>query len=521
MNIDGLPEESVPVWKESMEKYQLETLQGDHKTDVVIVGGGITGITAAYLLAKSGKEITLIDAGHLVQGTTLHTTAKVTAQHNLIYDELLSHFNYQIARGYYEANKDAMNLFEQIIQDEQIECDWETHDAYLYSTSGEYGKKIEDEYKAYQNLNINGKITDSIPFNIEIENALYMKDQYQFNPTKYLNQLIQIIQDKGVKLYENTVAVNVESTEQSATVITREGHKIEGKYVLSCTHFPFYEGKGLYSGKIHAQRSYVIAFPNQNPYPGGMYLSVDEPSRTIRHATINNQDYILFGGESHKVGQGKDLHKHYLNLKRSAEEIFGKVPIEYRWSTQDLVTLDKLPYVGPVTKDEPRVLIATGYRKWGMTNSTAAAKLMADTVLGNSNPYEEVYKPSRFNADPSLKKFFTENFDLTKHLVKGKLEFPKNEVEDLKQGEATTFLMNGQRKGAYKHDDETVYIVDTTCTHAGCEVNWNDAENTWDCPCHGSRYSYKGEVIEGPAEKDLKNYDFRMLDILKDDESGY
>ncbi|GAA0450348.1 FAD-dependent oxidoreductase [Alkalibacillus silvisoli] len=519
--MDGLPNESKPVWKESLDMTQHKALSKDHKTDVVIVGGGITGVTAAYLLTKTGTNVTLIDAGHLVKGTTLHTTAKVTAQHNLIYDELIKHFNYQIARGYFEANKDAMNLFEQIIQDEQISCDWETHDAYLFSTSGEYANKIETEYQAYQNLNINGKVTESIPFNIEIENALYMKDQYQFNPTKYLSKLVKVIQEKGVTIFENTVAVNVESNDNSATVMTREGHKIEANYVLSCSHFPFYEGKGLYSGKLHAERAYVIAFQNDDPYPGGMYLSVDQPTMSIRKAMINNKEYILFSGESHKVGQGKNLHKHYLNLKRSKEQIFGNQPIEYRWSTQDLVTLDKLPYVGPVTKDEPRVLIATGYRKWGMTNSTAAAKLMVDKVLGKSNPYEEVYKPSRFNADPSLKKFFVENFDLTKHLLKGKLEFPKNKVSDLNKGEATTFLMNGQRKGAFKDEDDTVYIVDTTCTHAGCEVNWNDAENTWDCPCHGSRYSFKGEVIEGPAERDLKNYDFSMLDLLKKDESGY
>ncbi|WP_188207279.1 FAD-dependent oxidoreductase [Alkalibacillus aidingensis] len=514
-----LPNESKPIWKDTLKNFSHEPLNEDVKTEVAIVGGGITGITAAYLLSKSGTKVTLIDADRILSGTTLYTTAKVTAQHNLIYDELISHFGYQIARGYYEANSEAIKLIESIIQDNQIDCAFSKQDAYLYSTTGEYARKIEKEYQAYEGLNINGKITDQIPFNIDIENALYMKDQAQFNPTQYLSQLADLAKNQGTKIYEQTTAVDVQSDENHATVITREGHKIEAKYVLSCSHFPFYEGRGLYSGRLRADRSYVIAFPTDS-YPGGYYLAVDQPSRSIRQTTIHHQDYILFGGESHKVGQGGNFQKHYHALKRSAEQIFGKQPIMYRWSTQDLITLDKIPYVGPITKNEPRVLVATGYRKWGMTNSTAAAKLMADTVQGNINPYQEVYQPSRFNADPSLKKFFRENFDVTKHLIKGKLAFPKNKIEDLGKDQATTFVTNGHRKGAYKANDGTVYIVDTTCTHVGCEVNWNDAERTWDCPCHGSRFSYKGEVIEGPAETDLKNYDYHLLDNFDPNKDG-
>ncbi|WP_458415278.1 FAD-dependent oxidoreductase [Schinkia sp. CFF1] len=516
-----MPQYPEPYWRDGIELPKFNQLNEDIETDVVIVGGGITGITAAYLLVKEGIKVALIDAGKLLNGTTGHTTAKITAQHDLIYDEFINHFGISKARMYYEANSNALKFIKNTIHELQIDCDFSEQDAYLYTTSEQNVQKIEKEYQAYQKLNIDGKLVREIPFTIKTYLALGMKNQAQFHPLKYLTRLVKEITDKGGLIFEDTTAVNIESEDRKATVLTRDGKRIIGNGVLCCSHFPFYESTGFYFTRLYADRSYVLATKTKMDYPGGMYLSVDQPSRSIRFTPVDGETLLIIGGESHKAGQGKDTSEHYKALEKFAKESFNLNQFDYRWSTQDLTTLDKMPYVGEITKSQPNILIATGYRKWGMTNGTAAAMLLRDIALNQENPYKDIYTPTRFYADPSLKKFFTENADVAKHLLKGKLELADKSLDDLKNDEGAVVMINGTRKGAYRDSEGKLHIVDTTCTHVGCECNWNDGDRTWDCPCHGSRFSYTGEVIEGPAEKPLQHENFTMLENLTSEKSGY
>ncbi|WP_051189099.1 FAD-dependent oxidoreductase [Halalkalibacillus halophilus] len=482
-------------------------------TDVLIVGGGITGITSAYLLAKEGKSVTLIDASHLVGGTSLHTTAKVTVQHGLCYDQLINNSDFNTAKTYLQVNQAAAKFIEGLVHTNAIECDYEKNKAVIFSTSGEYETKIEKEKQAYDHLNLKGTIETSIPYNLDIQNALQLPDQAQFNPTKYLSFLVQELIKMNVTIYENTKATAVKESEENVEVTCETGHSITANHVIISSHYPFYEGAKFLFARMYANKSYVIAFPAINSPDHGMYVSVDKPVRSIRQTTINGEDFILFGGESHKVGQGDDISKHYQALTRSAESVFGKVNVQYHWSAQDYVTEDQLPFIGPLHQDRPRTLVATGYRKWGMTNSTAAAMMLTDKILERPNTDLEIFKPTRFNLKASAKQIIRENVDVTKHFIKGKIDFPKNKIDQLQPDEATTFLKDGQRTGAYKDDEGQVHVVDTTCTHMGCEVNWNDAERTWDCPCHGSRFSYEGKVIEGPAQEALKKHDYTIKDV--------
>jgi Rieske Fe-S protein len=213
---------------------------------------------------------------------------------------------------------------------------------------------------------------------------------------------------------------------------------------------------------------------------------------------------ILVGGENHKTGQGITTLRHYEALEKYAEETFGIEKYLYRWSAQDLTTLDKVPYVGRITSSHPNVFVATGFRKWGMTNGTAAAILLKDLIARGESLYEELYSPSRFEGDTMVKNFLAGNAEVAKHLVKGKIEKPNKNPEELKHDEGAVVSVRGKRAGAYKDSSGLLHIVDTTCTHLGCEVEWNSGDRTWDCPCHGSRFSYNGEVVEGPAEKPLK-----------------
>ncbi|WP_102346318.1 FAD-dependent oxidoreductase [Bacillus sp. Marseille-P3661] len=518
---DGkLPESPKSYWRDSVVVPEFPCLEKDVKVDVVIVGGGITGLTSAYLLVNEGLKVAVLEAGKLLNGTTGHTTAKITAQHDLIYDEFLQNLGRSTARLYYEANIDALNFIKNTVEQHQIDCDFSMQDAYIYANTVQYIKKIEKEAAAYKTLGIDGGLVNTIPINVDMKKAIVMKNQAQFHPLKYLAQLVQIITEKGGLIFEHTTAVNVETGEEP-TVLTREGVRVTGKHVLACSHFPFYEGMGFYSTRMYASRSYVLAVKTKERFPGGMYLSADQPTRSLRSVMINGEEMVLIGGESHKTGQGKDTMEHYQALESFSEQTVDHEEVMYRWSAQDLVTLDKLPYIGEITSGQPNILVATGYRKWGMTNGTAAALLFRDMILGKKSAYQGLYSPSRFYADPSLKNFLVANADVVKHLIKGKLEMPYKHVDDLSNGEGAVITVNGHRKGAYRDEEGTVHIVDTTCTHVGCEVEWNNGDRSWDCPCHGSRFSYTGEVLEGPAEKPLLKYDFTMLDVLTSEDSGY
>lgn len=519
-NNEKLPKEPLSYWRTDIEFPKFPKLEQDLDVDVVIVGAGISGITSAYLLVNEGLKVAVIESDEVLNGTTGHTTAKITAQHDLIYAEFIHSLGREKAELYYQANTEALEFIRKTVDTHAIECEFSPQDAYMYAVTEKYAKKIEKEAEAYKILGIDGGLVQTIPFDIEIQNALVMKNQAQFHPTKYLVHLIQHIKEKGGLIFEQTTAVNID-TGDTPSVVTKDEHRVTAKHVLICSHFPFYEGAGLYSTRMYANRSYALAVKSKTNYPGGIYISADKPARSLRSVTANDEELVLIVGEDHKTGQGVETMEHYKALETFGMEVFGIDEIRYRWSAQDLVTVDNLPYIGVLTAGQPNILIATGYRKWGMSNGTAAALLLRDMVLGKENPYEELYTPLRFNVHPSVKNFVVENANVVGQLIKGKLDSPKRTPESLANGEGAVITLDGHRKGAFKDEEGNVHIVDTTCTHIGCEVSWNNGDQTWDCPCHGSRFSYTGDVIEGPAEKPLQKYDYKMMDNLTSEDSGY
>ncbi|WP_110114716.1 FAD-dependent oxidoreductase [Bacillus sp. CGMCC 1.16541] len=504
MTKSNMPQSPEPFWRSNLPLPSFDALQNDLTVDVAIIGGGITGITTAYLLTKQGLNVALLEANELLNGTTGHTTAKLTAQHGLIYDELIQHIGKEQAKNYYKANNEALQFVKDLIEEKQINCDFSTEDAYIYTNSDKYVQKIYDEYKAYQKLDIPSDLTHEIPFDFPIKEAVVMKNQAQFHPLKYLFALVEEIKKAGGQIFEHTVATDIKKGEQPI-VLTKNGVKVTCKHVVIASHFPFYDGNGFYFSRMYAERSYVIAIKSEKAYPGGMYLSAEQPTRSLRYTEMNGEKLILIGGDSHKSGQGVNTMYHYKALQDFAEETFGINEYLYRWSAQDLYTLDKVPYIGSITPKKKNIFVATGYRKWGMTNGTAAALLLRDLITERENPYMELFSPSRFNADPSIKQFLMQNFDVAGHLIEGKLDIGDKQIKDLEMGEGAVVLIKGKRSGAYKDLDGKVHCIDTTCTHLGCEVEWNAGDTTWDCPCHGSRFSYDGQVIEGPANKPLKH----------------
>lgn len=492
-------------WIESTKNMIREypDLSEDTKADVIIVGGGIAGITCAYLLSKEGLSVAVLEADRVAHGTTGHTTAKVTSQHGLIYHKLIGQLGGEMAQQYADANETAIREIRALTETLKIDCDFVPQTASVFTESDEYIQELHDETEAAQKLGIKAKFVESIPFPFTIKGAVQFDGQAQFHPLKYTISLAKIFTENGGKIFENTRAVEIGS-DNGFTVITQQGNKITAGILVIASHYPFYNKHGAYFTRIYQDRSYVTAIKAAEPYPGGMYINAEKPTRSLRSQKTDDGELILVSGAHHKSGQCEDTWGKYGELFDFANPCFTITDIPYRWSTQDCMTLDNVPYVGNYTADTPNLYITTGFGKWGMTNSMASGMLLRDLIIKGDSPWKDVYNPSRKTIAASAVSFFSENLNVAKNLIGGKLEQPEKE-EDIKlsPGEGKVVELYGKRAGAYRDDDGILYIVNTTCTHMGCELNWNPAERTWDCPCHGSRFSYEGKIVEGPAVKEL------------------
>jgi len=498
MSLSPFPES---YWLASCEIPEYPALSGTIETDIAVIGGGITGITTAYLLAKEGRQVVLVTSGQLIGGTTGYTTAKVTAQHDLIYDEYIRHFGAEKAGLYYRANREALEFVAGLVEKEAIACDFTREDAYMYAVTEAGADKIRKEYAAYQRLGIPGEVVAKLPLNIAVRSAIVMKGQARFHPVPYLVHLVKEFVRMGGQVHEHTTVNKVEEGEPTRAIV-REGVEIVCRELVSAAHFPVPDS-GFFFARLYAENSYVLATRIPGELPPGMYLSVEDPKRSVRAVDYGGERLLLIGGESHKTGQSPCTIKHYEALEAWARETFGEVEFPYRWSTNDFTTTDNLPYIGRLNDKKPHSYVATGYRKWGMTSGTAAALLLTDMLMGRDNTYEDLYSPSRLQLNPDVKNLLVQNADVAAHLVAGKLEWPNRMAEDLGPDEGALLRIDGKKTAAYRDPKGKLHLVDATCRHMGCEVEWNVADRTWDCPCHGSRYDYLGQVIEGPAAKPL------------------
>ncbi|HZJ56791.1 MAG TPA: FAD-dependent oxidoreductase [Clostridia bacterium] len=507
-NTDRLKDFKKPplsYWLSSTQSTKYPALDGDIDVDILIIGGGLVGFACAYQLLGLTPSIAILEANTVFGGVTARTTAKITSQHGLIYNKIKTMMGKELAQQYADANQWAIEEIKRISDKHGIQCDYVTEPAFVYTQQNKNLQKIKDEVRAAAGLGISASFADAIPFDMPIKGAVRFDNQARFHPLKFGLGLAQYIAKQGVQIFENSRAVDIEEN-GSYVVTASQGKRITARKVIIASHYPFYNKHGMYFARIYSERAYALAIKAAEKFPGGMYVNADDPARSLRNQETQDGEIILIVGEHHKTGQGRSTIQHYEALADFANTLFTVQDIPYRWSTQDCMTVDGLPYVGNYTLNTPNLYVATGFQKWGITNSIVSSAILRDLIIHGKSSWQDVYNPSRKTIVASSKNFIVENLNVAEQLLDGKLsQLPKS--MKLEPGDAQIFRMDGKRIGAYRDRTGNLHLVNTTCTHMGCELNWNSAEESWDCPCHGSRFTYEGKVISGPAVKPLRASD--------------
>lgn len=457
--------------------------------DILIIGGGIAGILIGYMLISQGKSVVIVDKDKIGGGATSKTTAKISSQHDLIYNKLINKNGEEVAKAYAMINEKAIRKYEEIIQQNNIQCDFEKLPSYIYTLDDEL--KIKKEVEAVQKLGLKASFEKEIELPLKIKGAIKLENQGQFHPLKFIQAV-----SKNMIIYEDT---SIKEIRNDGLVITDRSN-IKANNVVIASHYPFINRTGYYFLKMHQERFYVGALRNWNKTGErlkGMYLDADPNGFSFR----DYKDMILVGTGSHRTGQENPVDG-YKRIRQAKERWYTDAHIEYMWSNQDCMTPDSIPYIGTYSASLPNFYVATGFNKWGMTSSMVAAMLISDMILGKENSYQKVFDPKRLMV-LSTHKIVADTAITTINFISETLKIAKDKLSKIERGKAGIINYKGDKLGVYRDDNDKYYYVKTKCPHLGCSLSWNQNELTWDCPCHGSRFDYHGKLINNPATRNL------------------
>jgi glycine/D-amino acid oxidase-like deaminating enzyme/nitrite reductase/ring-hydroxylating ferredoxin subunit len=491
-------------WLETTPETDYPTLTDGVSVDVAVVGAGITGITAAVLLKRAGKTVALIDSKRIVHGASGYTTAKVTAGHGASYTKIRKGFGEEGVRTYAEANEAALERIAEFVEEDGIECDFERKTNYVYAESEEEVAQLRQEAEVERKAGLAVTLVDDTPLPFDVTAALQLENQAQFHPRKYLLALAATVPGDGSHIFENSPVFDVDHGEPCE--VRSEGGNLRADDVVLATHLPILDS-GLFFTKAYPHRSYAVAAPlGQSPDPQGMYINSGTPTRSIRTLRDGDGVFIQVGGNGHKTGDEEDTPSRYDQLEGFLRKHWSDAgQIRFRWSTQDYMAHDHVPYVGRLRRGLEHLYVATGYSKWGMTNGTAAALIVSDRILGRPNPWAELFDSKRLVRRAGVSSFVKENASAGIHFFADRLSRADGvAVQDLAPGSGAIVRIRGRKTAVYRDEKGTVHALSPVCRHLYCLVDWNAAERTWDCPCHGSRYAGDGRAIQGPTTKDLK-----------------
>ena len=439
---------TMSIWQKHVTLPEFPPLSGDESAETAVIGGGMAGLLTAYFLEKRGIRALVLEAGRIGSGQTGRTTAKITAQHNLIYADLFDRLGEEAAAQYARASMTAIADYARIIEEERISCDFTPCDAFLYSAIE--SAPLEQEAQAAGRLGIPADFTRTSELPFPIAGAVRFREQARFHPLKFLGAIAE-----NLDIREQTRVLSVEDD-----MIHTDRGTVRAEHIVFACHYPFVNAPGWYFARMHQERSYVLALKNAY-LPRHVYLGVDGDGLSLRAA----EGLLLLGGSGHRTGENPGGGQ-YAALVDAARTLFPGAQEVARWSAQDCVTVDRLPCIGQYAPSQPRWYVATGFAKWGMTSAMAAARILSAMIAGETPEDAAVFSPQRpvLTAD-HMKPLLNETGHALRNLTK--------------------------------------VTPAPRCRHLGCELTWNPEEETWDCPCHGSRFAPDGSLLDGPAQSDL------------------
>lgn len=480
------------LWSKYIKNNNKNEIDKFSKIDVLIIGGGLSGISTAFELKDSNLKVCLIESNKIGSGTTSLTTGKLTYLQDTIYTDLSKMHDIKLSEKYLKSQLYALKHVNNIIKNYNIDCDLIKNDSYIFCTNDNDIKKIDDEYNILKKFNVDAQIIHKLPIKFPCKYGLKVKDTYVFNPIKYINGLLKIIDNK-VKIYENVRALEV-SKDNDLYIVKTNKNTFKTKYVIVCTHYPFFILPGLIPFKTNIQKSHVVASKIKN-IESFNAISVGKETYSIRYAK-DKTSYIIFAGESYKMSNHINYEERQKELELKFKKYFNS-DIDYSWSIHDITSNDLLPLVGKIDNN---LLLATAFNKWGMLNSILSGKILRDIVLNEENEFINLFKLNRKITIKRTLNFLCDSINISKIFLKTKIDKNKSFYND----RVKIVSINGKSYGIYKDDDGKKHKIRNLCPHMKCSLIFNFMDKTWDCPCHGSRFDIDGNVIKGPSVFNIK-----------------
>lgn len=490
------------IWQSSVKRFSTLTCK-DQVFDVAIIGGGITGVSTAYRSQLAGKKCILLEANNIGFGTTGGTTAHLNDFFDTSFSEAISRFGIENAKLLATGGREAVQAVEQIIRRHDIDCDFEKKTAQLFALDEKQAKKLDDIVEGAIKVGRDIQYVPEISFPFAFTKAIEIKDQAQFHPVKYINALCQVFIDSGGIILEDCICIGHSEGEEHVSLTTSVG-TITARQVIYATHTP--PGIDLLHFTTAPYRSYVLAFSlRSGRYTEVLGYDLNEPYHYYRSHVADGTRLLIAGGEDHKTGHAEDTGACLSRLEQYCREHFDVENVVYSWSSQYYEPADGLPSIGKLPGSKERVFVATGYRGNGMSFGSLAAIILSDLIIKGESKYERLFQPSRFKPAAGFSNFVKENATVIHDLIKDKVTIDRiSSFDEVRPGTAKVVRHEGTAYAAFREKDGKLHLVKSTCPHAMCEVRWNNAEMSWDCPCHGSRFSINGRLLNAPATMGLQ-----------------
>ncbi|MER6732237.1 FAD-dependent oxidoreductase [Streptomyces puniciscabiei] len=480
-------------------------LSEDLDVEVAVVGAGIAGLSTAHELARAGLRVAVLEAGRAASGVTGYTTAKLTAQHTLVYDRLRRTRGPEGARLYARSQSEAIEHAAALVDELGIDCEWETRDAYTYVRDTARVDELRAEAEAARDAGLPASFTTETGLPFPVAGAVRVTGQAQFHPVRYLRAITEDLVARGGLLYEGTRVVGLQEGGEPCRLTTESGRTVSARDVVIATHYPVFD-RALLFARLSPRRELVVAGPlGAGPDPEGMYITPEENTRSVRTAPYgtDGQRLLIVTGEHFTPGTG-GLPAGFDGLAGWAEEHFPGVALDHAWATQDNDSTDTVPLVGPFHPGARHTWVATGFGGWGLSGGIMAGLLLTALITGRDCAWRELYDPRRLKSvvreAPSLLKTQAE---VARHFIGDRLKPPAS-VDDLAPGDGAVVRAAGGRLAVHRDEAGALHAVSARCTHLGCLVAFNRAERAWECPCHGSRFDVDGRVLQGPAVRPLE-----------------